>query len=85
MPIDIDVLNERMNNLINENKKEHNQIMIKLDSITDKFDKLDERFPTRGEFSTSNEKIKNIENVLKGAGGTAMVAVLGSLLRLIIK
>jgi len=89
MPIDIDVLNERMNNLINENKKEHGQIMKKLDSLIGRFDKLHENFVTRIEFDSSvnsaGEKIKNIENILKGAGGMVMVAILGSLLKLVVK
>ena len=84
MAVDIDVLNERMNNLINENKKEHGQIMKKLDSITNKLDTLDEDFPTRVEFDSAGDRIKNIENVLKGAGGMVMVAILGALLKLVI-
>ena len=84
MPIDIDVLNERMNNLINENKKEHGQMLAKLDAITNKLDTLDEDFPTRVEFNSAGDRIKNIENVLKGAGGMVMVAILGSLLKLVI-
>lgn len=84
MPIDTNVLNERMNNLIDTNKKEHREMMTKLDAITRKLDNLDEGFPTRVEFTTSNERIKNIENVLKGAGGMVMVAVLGSLLKLVV-
>jgi len=84
MAVDIDVLNERMNNLISENKKEHGQIMKKLDSITNKLDTLDEDFPTRVEFDSAGDRIKNIENVLKGAGGMVMVAILGSLLKLVI-
>ena len=85
MAVDIDVLNERMNNLISENKKEHGQIMKKLDFITNKLDTLDEDFPTRVEFNSAGDRIKNLENILKGAGGMTMVAVLGALLRLIIK
>ena len=84
MAVDIDVLNERMNNLISENKKEHGQIMKKLDSITNKLDTLDEDFPTRVEFNSAGDRIKNIENVLKGAGGMVMVAILGSLLKLVV-
>ena len=84
MAVDIDVLNERMNNLISENKKEHGQIMKKLDSITNKLDTLDEDFPTRVEFNSAGDRIKNLENVLKGAGGMVMVAILGSLLKLVI-
>ena len=85
MPIDIDVLNERMNNLINENKKEHAQIMKKLDAITNKLDTLDEDFPTRVEFNSAGDRIKNIESTLKGAGGTVLLVILGSLLKLVIK
>ena len=84
MAVDIDVLNERMNNLISENKKEHGQIMKKLDSITNKLDTLDEDFPTRVEFNSAGDRIKNLENILKGAGGMTMVAVLGALLKLVI-
>ena len=85
MPIDIDVLNERMNNLISENKKEHAQIMKKLDSLIGRFDKLHENFVTRGEFNSSNDRIKNVEGVLKGAGGAVLLAILGSLLKLVLK
>ena len=84
MAVDIDVLNERMNNLISENKKEHGQIMKKLDSITNKLDTLDEDFPTRVEFDSAGDRIKNLENILKGAGGMTMVAVLGALLKLVV-
>ena len=84
MAVDIDVLNERMNNLISENKKEHGQIMKKLDSITNKLDTLDEDFPTRVEFNSAGDRIKNLENILKGAGGMVMVAILGSLLKLVV-
>ncbi len=85
MEIDTNVLNERMNNLISTNKKEHSAMLTKLNCIDKKFDNLGKKFPTRVEFSLAGDRIKNIENVLKGAAGTVMVVILGALLKLIIK
>ena len=94
--IEAKVLEERMKNLIETNKKEHTEIKVtitrqgkdimeRLSAITHKLDTLDEDFPTRVELSAAKERIKNIENVLKGAGGMVMVAILGSLLKLVLK
>jgi len=93
---EIEVLEERMDNLIVTNKKEHAEILAKLTSITYKLDNLPNDFPTRTEFtatseafatanSSTKERIKAIENILKGAGGVIGVAILTALLKLVLK
>jgi len=83
--VEVKVIEERMNNLISTNTKEHAEIKASLSFITHKLDNLSDDFPTRVELSVAKERIKNIENILKGAGGTVLVAILGSLLKLVLK
>ena len=47
-----DVLDERIKNMELQNNKEHSEIKEMLSLLNGKFDKLDNRYPTRREFKS---------------------------------
>jgi len=48
-----DVLNNELQNMKEQNKKEHTQVFSLLEKIDDKLDKLPEKFVTRMEFKAA--------------------------------
>lgn len=74
MAIKINVLEERMKNLIKTNFDDHKNILEQIECINKK---LDEAFVTKVEFDP-------IKKVVYGLVGLVLVAVGGALIRLII-
>jgi hypothetical protein len=80
----LEVLEERLKNMDKQNSVDHTVIIEKLDKLYGKFDNLPDQFATRIEYDNVKEKITAIENILKGVGMTCLLAILGSLLKMII-
>jgi len=78
------LLEQKMNNMLETNEKEHKQILDKLDRVCARLDNLPSQFPTRTEYTYAENRITALENALKGAGTVVGIAVLGALLKLII-
>ena len=78
------ILEERLKNMNAQNSADHLEIIGKLDKLCNKFDDLPNKFPTRVEYNTVSERVKTVENILKGVGMTCGLAILGALLKLII-
>ena len=88
MQLPMEVLEERITNMDKQNIVDHTAIMRKLDMLCDKFDDLPNAFPTRKEYEVkykvNSDRITAVENILKGVGMTVILAILGSLLKLVI-
>jgi len=70
----VNILEERMKNLIKTNSDDHNLIIKQVEEINEKLDKM---FVTKSEFDP-------IKNVVYGMIGLILVAVAGALIRLIL-
>ena len=88
MQLPMEVLEERITNMDKQNIVDHTAIMKKLDTLCNKFDDLPDAFPTRKEYEVrckvNSDRLTAVENILKGVGMTAILAILGSLLKLVI-
>ena len=79
------VLEQKVSNMLENNEKEHKQIMAKLDKIEQRFDGLSEAYPTRVEFNQSEKRLTALENIFKGGASVIAVSLLGAIIRLILK
>lgn len=70
----VDVLEERIKNMLCENTKEHKSILDEIEAINKK---LDETFVTRAEFGP-------IQKIVYGMVGIVLTAAIVALLRLVI-
>lgn len=70
----VSILNERMDNLIKENSKEHRNILSKIEGIDDKLDKA---FVTKTEF-------KPVKALVYGLVTMILVAFFTAIIRLVI-
>ena len=70
MSTKVDVLEERMNNIIESNTKEHKEIMVQIASINEK---LDNTFVTKTEFTP-------VRAIVFGMVGLILTTVFGLLL-----
>lgn len=70
----VNILNERMDNLIKENSKEHRNILSKIEGIDDKLDKA---FVTKTEF-------KPVKALVYGLVTMILVAFFTAIIRLVI-
>lgn len=71
--------------MLENNEKEHKQIMSKLDKIDQRFDGLSEVYPTRIEFTQSERRLTALENIFRGAASVIAVSLLGAIIKLILK
>ena len=74
MPSQPEVLEERMNNLIRENSKDHQVIINKIDNLCKK---LDRHYLTKLEF----RPYKVAMNIM---GGAFLLAIIGALIQLVV-
>jgi len=79
------LLEQKMTNMLENNEKEHKQIMAKLDKIDQRFDGLSEAYPTRTEFNQSEKRLTALENIFKGGASVIAIALLSAIIRLILK
>ena len=83
--IETKLLEQKVSNMLENNEKEHKQIMSKLDKIDQRFDGLSEVYPTRIEFTQSERRITALENIFKGGASIIAVSLLGAIIKLILK
>lgn len=91
MQVANEVLDQKINNMLENNEKEHKQIMkgmsdirADLKSLVKQIADLDETFPTRHEYNYVEKRISTVEGIIKGVGMAIGLAVLGALLKLVI-
>lgn len=83
--VETKVLEQKVANMLENNEKEHKQIMVKLDKIDQRLDGLSEVYPTRIEFTQSERRITALENIFKGGASIIAVSLLGAIIKLILK
>ena len=75
--IKINVLEERLTNMIRENSEEHTKILKSIDHLSAKVDNLQECFVSKKEFDP-------VKNITYGIVWLIVAAVIGALLKLVI-
>jgi len=79
------LLEQKVSSMLENNEKEHKQIMSKLDKIDQRFDGLSEAYPTRIEFNQSEKRLTALENIFKGGASVIAIALLSAIIRLVLK
>ena len=82
--VETQVLEERIKNMLEDNKKEHAIIMRKLDEVCEQIEALPTRFATRIEYDHVNNRVSSIESIIKWVGVMVVGAVIGAILKLVL-
>ena len=75
--IKLNVLQERVDNMIRENSDEHAEILKSINTLSDKFDRLPEIFVTNSRFAP-------VEKVVYGIVSLIVIAVIGAIIKLVV-
>jgi multidrug efflux pump subunit AcrB len=78
------LLEQQFKSMLESNEKEHRQILDALKEVRTTLANLKDDFPTREEYLSAENRITNIEGILKGVGMTIFLAVMGGILKLVL-